>query len=70
MAGEIKAYPEEYIGLKTDMDTLRGSITTALDDINTKLLYLVSSDGPFYSKAMSKKVINVQDYVGSEERKF
>jgi len=56
MASELKAYPEEYNELKTELDTLNASVKTMLTDINTKLLKMVSSTGPFYSKDVSAKL--------------
>lgn len=56
MASELKAYPEEYNDLKSELDTLNESVGTMLTDINTKLLNLVSSNGPFYSKDVSAKL--------------
>ena len=56
MASELKAYPEEYNDLKAELDTLNKSVGTMLTDVNTKLLNLVSSNGPFYSKDVSAKL--------------
>ena len=63
MSDEIKAYPDEYDALKTEMDTLRENIVQSFSDVNTRLLKLVSNTGPFYSRSVSAKVTGLLNLI-------
>ena len=56
MASQIKAYPEEYNELKSELDKLHKSITASLSDVNSRIGQMTSAAGPLYSVAMSAKM--------------
>ena len=59
MALQIKAYPEEYNELAAEMEALRSSITSSLDEVNAHIAQKVSKTGPLYSQTMSAKITNL-----------
>ena len=53
---DIKAYPEEFTALLSEMQSLRESIYANFTAVNGSMTQLVSLSGPFYSRGVSGKV--------------